>query len=125
MKNKCYGVCLTLSKKETIQVISQVQLTDSEENAIKLAIQTPFVQELLLDGYAISSKTVAKFDPSVAPINSETDGMVVRDFDNSLRFLYIDLRPEYTDDFKRDLQSLMTKYYPKIPPIYPELSHEQ
>ena len=122
-KNKCYGVILALAKYgKAGEFCAQVKFADSEENAIALLLQDDFVSKLLLDGYAITSKSAVVLDPSIAPINTESECIVIREFSGEARQLHIDLRNNYTDDFKRDLQAFMTKYHSTMQPIYPEFT---
>lgn len=121
MKNKCYGVALTLSKyAKPYEFSTQVKFTDSKENAIALALQEQSILNLLLDGYAVTSKSAVELDPSVAPINSDSECIVIREFSGEPRQLHIDLRNNYTESYKRDLQAFLSKYYPNLQPIYPE-----
>ena len=121
MKNKCYGVVLTLSKyAKDGKCFASVEFTDSEENAMSLILQSQSVAKLLLDGYSICSKSVTVLDPSIAPINAESECIVVREFSGEARQLHIDLRNSYTGEYKRDLQAFMSKYYANMQPIYPE-----
>ena len=120
-KNKFYGVILALAKYgKAGEFCTQVKFADSEENAISLLLQDNFVSKLLLDGYAITSKSVVVLDPSIAPINAESECIVVREFSGEARQLHIDLRNSYTGEYKRDLQAFMSKYYANMQPIYPE-----
>ena len=122
-KNKFYGVILALAKYgKAGEFCAQVKFADSEENAIALLLQDDFVSKLLLDGYAITSKSAVVLDPSIAPINTESECIVIREFSGEARQLHIDLRNNYTDDFKRDLQAFMTKYHSTMQPIYPEFT---
>jgi len=119
MRNKCYGVIIALTKySKTTEIISEVYFANNEKNAILLAMQSENIAEFLADGYAISSKSATAFHETIAPINSESDCVVIRDFDGSLRQLHIDLRTEYPNDFKRDLQAFMSKHFISIDPIY-------
>jgi hypothetical protein len=121
MKNKCYNVILGLSKyAKGIEIFTQAYLANSEANALAMAMQSEFVSSKLLDGYAINSKSVGLFHETVAPINSDSECIVIREFSGEPRQLHIDLRNNYTESYKRDLQAFLLKYYPNLQPIYPE-----
>ena len=105
-----------------IEVFAQQHLANSREDAVVLAVKTEQVVELLINGYVVKSKTSTELHETVSPLNSAKDCLVVRNNDNSLSHLHIDLRPEYDDDFKQDLQALMSKYFVNIPAIYPEFN---
>ena len=120
MKNKYYNVLLALTKNQNIELICEQHLASDKESAIALAIRSDQATKLLLDGYAIGSKTATALHETIAPINSGNDCLVVRNRDDSLSHIYIDLRTEYTDGFKQDLQAFVSKYFANIPAIYPE-----
>ena len=121
MKNKCYSVILFLQKQFCEnEIFAQNYMASSEDDAIAQSLLHEFVKDLLSNSYAITSKCAIALHETVAPINSDSDCSVIREFDGSLRSLHIDLRNEYSDSFKRDLQSLISKYFSGIDPIYPE-----
>ena len=120
MKKKCYSVILCLNKQFSNEIFADVCMASSENDAITQSLHHEFVLNLLSNGYAISSKYAVALHETLAPINSESDCIVIREFDGSLRSLHIDLRSEYLDSFKRDLQALMSKHFSGIDPIYPE-----
>ena len=123
MKNKCYGVVISLYKHlKSNEIYSSVQFTDSEKSAIALTMQSEHVAKFLLEGYSISSTSAIDFDPSIAPINSDSECIVIREFSGEPRQLHIDLRNNYTESYKRDLQAFLSKYYPNLQPIYPEFT---
>jgi hypothetical protein len=121
MKSKCYSVILVLSKwSKSQEVFVQAYYANNKDHALSMAIKSGFVTKLLLDGYAINSKNVGALHESVAPINSESDCLVNYQSDKSPALLYIDLRAEYEDEFKQDLQDFMSKHFVNIPAIYPK-----
>jgi hypothetical protein len=121
MKNKCYGVVISLYKHlKSNEIFSCVQFTNSEKSAIALAMQSEQVAKFLLEGYSISSTSAIDFDPTITPINSDSECIVIREFSGEPRQLHIDLRNNYTESYKRDLQAFLSKYYPILQPIYPE-----
>jgi hypothetical protein len=128
MKNKYYNVTLALDREagqfgHRIEIFTQQHIAISHEDAVAKAIKTEQAINLLIDGYAVRSKSATELHETVAPFNSINDCLVVRDND-SLSYLYLDLRTEYPDTFKQDLQAFMSKYFVNIAPLYPEFAHE-
>jgi hypothetical protein len=117
MRKKFYFVLLMLLKDNVSIASTYFGFAETQEDAIQKAVTG--VTSRLLEGFAITTKTVEELSANIVPANSGFDCCICAP-DGIPQGVYIDLRKDYDEDFKRDLQEFISKHFVNLPPIYKE-----
>jgi hypothetical protein len=115
---KAYLVVLMLLKGNTSLASTYIGTAENEESVIQKAIGG--ITPKLLDGFSIGAKSVEELSPYYAPANSGFDCYLPTSNEGIIEGVYFNLTTsEHSEEFKQDLQKFLSKYFPKLPTVFP------
>ena len=120
MKEKVFTSTFILSKDNKTQVVNWNGVASNKEDAIQKALVSLPVLDLILQGFSIGMRDAIAVDSSVNPINSEYDASVIYGIDGCPKGLYLNLDANYSEAFKLELQTLLSKHIPSLSYVFPK-----
>lgn len=115
---KIYGCLALLKKSPNNEIVWRPVRATSEDAALKTLIAMPEIVNLLLSGYKIETYSAIELGGDLAPFNAGSDFLLMSNLEGKKEAIYIRVDGNYTDEFKKDLQELISKYCPSLDPVF-------